>query len=146
MVDDIVPIGESITTKSGATVDRISVPKGSIVTVSIRCMNRAKVFWGPSAKEFQPERWLTLNDDPLRAKEIQGHRHLLTFSDGPRTCLGKSFALVRDTLCLPRRFTHDYFRPSSRYVSSDGHVGDTQRHCLAGGAVGSCQAFYIRIS
>jgi len=29
-----------------------------------------------------------------RAKEIQGHRHILTFSDGPRTCLGRSFALA----------------------------------------------------
>jgi hypothetical protein len=29
-----------------------------------------------------------------RAKEIQGYRHILTFSDGPRICLGKSFALA----------------------------------------------------
>ena len=25
---------------------------------------------------------------------MQGHRHLLTFSDGPRTCLGKTFAVT----------------------------------------------------
>ncbi|KAH0826177.1 hypothetical protein J3R83DRAFT_5601 [Lanmaoa asiatica] len=31
---------------------------------------------------------------PAKAKEIQGHRHLLTFVDGPRTCLGKNFALT----------------------------------------------------
>jgi cytochrome P450 len=70
------------------------VAKGTIATVSIRCMNQSEVFWGPNAKEFEPERWLTLSDDPLRAKEIQGHRHLITFLDGPRTCLGKSFALA----------------------------------------------------
>ncbi|KAK0438374.1 hypothetical protein EV421DRAFT_1714366, partial [Armillaria borealis] len=29
-----------------------------------------------------------------RTKEIQGHRHLLTFVDGPRTYLGKTFALA----------------------------------------------------
>jgi hypothetical protein len=57
-------------------------------------MNQSEVFWGPNAKEFKPERWLTLADEPLRAKEIQGHRHIISFLDGPRTCLGKSFALA----------------------------------------------------
>ncbi|KAJ6579631.1 cytochrome P450 [Mycena vulgaris] len=94
IVDDVLPIGEPITTASGDVVNSIVVDKGSLVTVSIRCMNRSEVFWGANAKDFDPERWLTLNDDPLRAKEIQGHRHLLTFIEGPRICLGKSFALA----------------------------------------------------
>ena len=58
-------------------------------------MNRSTSFWGPNAKEFKPERWL---DDesgvPEKAKEVQGYHHLLTFVDGPRTCLGKGFALA----------------------------------------------------
>lgn len=58
-------------------------------------MNRSTSFWGPDAKEFKPERWL---DDesgvPEKAKEVQGYHHLLTFVDGPRTCLGKGFALA----------------------------------------------------
>ncbi|KAH0839400.1 cytochrome P450 [Lanmaoa asiatica] len=43
-------------------------------------------------------RWLEdahgQNGIPAKAKEIQGHRHLLTFVDGPRTCLGKNFAVT----------------------------------------------------
>ena len=35
-----------------------------------------------------------------KAKEIVGHRHILTFSDGPRTCLGKGFALANFKVCL----------------------------------------------
>ncbi|KAJ7062770.1 cytochrome P450 [Mycena amicta] len=94
-VDDVIPLGEPITTKSGGVVvNQIVVPKDSVVTVSIRCMNRSTALWGPDAGEFNPERWLTLDEDSFRAKEIQGHRHLLTFSDGPRTCLGKQFALA----------------------------------------------------
>lgn len=27
------------------------------------------------------------------AKTIQGYQHILTFSDGPRLCIGKNFAL-----------------------------------------------------
>lgn len=58
-------------------------------------MNRAEVLWGPTAKEFEPERWLEADSLTLtRAQEIQGHKHILTFSDGPRTCLGRSFALA----------------------------------------------------
>ncbi|KAJ7775694.1 cytochrome P450 [Mycena maculata] len=111
LVDDIMPIGEPITTKSGQRVDRIAIPKGTILSVPIRCINRAEVFWGPSAKAFEPERWLTLNDDPLRAKEIQGHRHLLTFLDGPRTCLGKAFALAEfkaALLVLVKNFVFEF--------------------------------------
>ena len=36
----------------------------------------------------------------LKAKEIVGHKHILTFSDGPRTCLGKGFALANFKVCL----------------------------------------------
>ncbi|KIJ50769.1 hypothetical protein M422DRAFT_159309, partial [Sphaerobolus stellatus SS14] len=31
---------------------------------------------------------------PERAKEIHGFAQILTFSDGPRTCLGRQFAAV----------------------------------------------------
>jgi cytochrome P450 len=58
-------------------------------------MNRATSIWGPEAKEFVPERWLEDEKGlPTRAKDIQGYHHLLTFVDGPRTCLGKGFALA----------------------------------------------------
>ncbi|KAJ7744174.1 cytochrome P450 [Mycena metata] len=110
-VDDVIPVSEPITTASGEVVDSIVVPKGTIVTVPIRYMNQAEVFWGPNSREFEPERWLTLADDPLRAKEIQGHRHLITFLDGPRTCLGKSFALAEFKAVLSvliRNFTFEF--------------------------------------
>nr|GAT56756.1 predicted protein [Mycena chlorophos] len=93
-VDDIVPLSEPVVTATGETVDRITVLKDTVVTVSIRYMNRATALWGEDAFEFKPERWSTLESSSHRAKEIQGHRHLLTFLDGPRTCLGKSFALA----------------------------------------------------
>ncbi|KAJ7476856.1 cytochrome P450 [Mycena galericulata] len=126
MVDDIVPVGEPITTKSGECVDKIAIPEGTVVTVSIRCMNQSEVFWGPTAKEFQPERWLTLDSDPLRAKEIQGHRHLITFLDGPRTCLGKSFALAEfksALFVLVKNFTFEFpDGPDTKIVQQTGII------------------------
>jgi cytochrome P450 len=74
-------------------VNSLVIAKGTTIQVSITAINRSEVFWGPDAKEFKPERWL-IEGGLDGAKEIQGHRHLLTFSDGPRTCLGKGFALA----------------------------------------------------
>ncbi|KIJ59409.1 hypothetical protein HYDPIDRAFT_140642 [Hydnomerulius pinastri MD-312] len=92
--DDVVPLSEPIRTKSGQLVDHISVAKGSNLVISIACVNRSAAIWGSDAKEFKPERWLDEEGIPRKAKEIQGHRHLLTFVDGPRTCLGKGFAIA----------------------------------------------------
>ncbi|KAK0506763.1 cytochrome P450 [Armillaria luteobubalina] len=90
--DDVLPLSTPVVTKSGKTVNSIFVAKGSILTATLETLNTSEEFWGPDAKEFRPERWL--EDFTPRAKEIQGHRHLLTFVDGPKTCLGKTFALA----------------------------------------------------
>jgi hypothetical protein len=88
----VIPLGTPIVTPSGETVSSIVVAKGSVIVEPIRCVNRSEAIWGPDAKEFNPERWFA--DVPGPTKELQGHRHLLTFHDGPRTCLGKAFALA----------------------------------------------------
>jgi Cytochrome P450 len=64
-----------------------------LVSIPIRSINRSEKFWGPDAKEFKPERWIEggIQGD---ANEIQGYRHLLSFADGPKMCLGKPFALA----------------------------------------------------
>ncbi|KAJ7913157.1 cytochrome P450 [Mycena leptocephala] len=132
-VDDVLPVSGPITTASGEVVDSIAVAKGTIATVSICCMNQSEVFWGPNAKEFEPERWLTLSDEPLRAKEIQGHRHLVTFLDGPRTCLGKSFALAEFKAVLwvlINNFSWDF--PGGPETEIATHRGLLQRPKVAG--------------
>lgn len=98
-VDDVLPVSEPLTLPSGEVVDSVFIPKGTTVTVSIRYMNQSTALWGPDAREFKPARWLTLPGDALRAKEIQGHRHLVTFLEGPRVCLGKQFALAEFKVC-----------------------------------------------
>ncbi|KAF8838204.1 cytochrome P450 [Paxillus ammoniavirescens] len=92
--DDIIPLSEPVRTKSGNFVDHISVAKGTVIVVSKMCINRSAVIWGPEAKEFRPARWLEGHGIPGKAKEVQGHRHLLTFGDGPRACIGKGFAIA----------------------------------------------------
>ncbi|KAL4079902.1 cytochrome P450 [Scleroderma yunnanense] len=100
--DDVIPLSEPVRTRSGELVDSISVAKGTRVGISVAGMNRSSAVWGPDAKVFRPERWLEEDGIPKRAQEIQAYRHLLTFSDGPRTCLGKGFALaeLKTVLCV----------------------------------------------
>ncbi|KAJ6535132.1 cytochrome P450 [Mycena capillaripes] len=92
--NNIIPLSTPVRSASGELVDAIFVRKGSLVTMPIQCINRSVVFWGPDAKVFDPERWLDKSVEKHRAQVIQGHRHILTFADGPRMCLGKVFALM----------------------------------------------------
>jgi cytochrome P450 len=92
--DDVIPLSEPVRTKSGEMTDSISIAKGTLITISGAAINRSSAIWGPDAKEFMPDRWLSEGGISGKAKEVQGHRHLLTFVDGPRTCLGKDFAIA----------------------------------------------------
>jgi len=69
-----------------------------VVSIPIRSVNRSERFWGPDAKEFKPERWIG-GDMQGDMTKIQGYRHLLSFGDGPRMCLGKPFALAAFKVC-----------------------------------------------
>ncbi|EPS95222.1 hypothetical protein FOMPIDRAFT_87477 [Fomitopsis schrenkii] len=92
--DDVIPLSTPMRATNGQLVDSIAVAKGQLVTVPIHMMNKAVRFWGADAKDFRPARWLAEDGIPQRAQEIQGHKHLLTFVDGPRMCLGRQFALA----------------------------------------------------
>ncbi|TBU29145.1 cytochrome P450 [Dichomitus squalens] len=92
--DDIIPLSAPLRIPTGELVDRVAVTAGQGVIVPIGCMNTAVAYWGPDAHEFRPERWLHKDGLPKKAQEVQGHRHLLTFVDGHRICLGRGFALA----------------------------------------------------
>jgi len=98
--DDLIPLSEPIRDASGTLRDPIVVSRGTRVTVSIPYMNRSEKLWGTDAKKFKPERWLNPGGLECRAREIQGHKHLLTFADGPRMYLGKAFALTESKAVL----------------------------------------------
>ena len=68
--------------------------------------NRSETFWGPDSRQFNPERWL--NDLTYPAKDLHGYRHLYTFADGQRMCLGRGFALAELKVSLFFFFTLEY--------------------------------------
>ena len=60
------------------------------VVVSIWGMHRHPHFWDRPG-EFMPERWLSVNADP---------RAYMPFGLGPRTCIGRRFALIQSRASL----------------------------------------------
>ncbi|KAJ7766206.1 cytochrome P450 [Mycena metata] len=129
--DDVIPLGTPIVTPSGQTISSIVIGKGTSVVAPIRCMNRSESLWGPDAKEFKPERWFQEITTP--AKELQGHRHILSFHDGPRTCLGKTFALAEFKAALSvliRNFVFEF--PDGPDTKIEKHVSIVPRPKVAG--------------
>uniref|UniRef100_P9WEJ0 Cytochrome P450 monooxygenase claO n=1 Tax=Ampulloclitocybe clavipes TaxID=56467 RepID=CLAO_AMPCV len=120
--DDIIPLSRPLVTLSGQTVSSIAIGKGTMVGVPIRCMNRSEVLWGKDAKEFRPERWLEPGFG--ENNEVQGHRHLLTFIDGPRTCLGRGFALAEFKAVLSvliRKYAFEFPGPGGAVPKIEKH-------------------------
>ncbi|EIW76168.1 cytochrome P450 [Coniophora puteana RWD-64-598 SS2] len=107
--DDVIPLSKPVKTASGQLQDRISIAKGTSILVPVKATNTSHELWGPDATEFKPERWLS--DDPAHLpKDVSGYRHLVTFIEGPKTCIGKAFAVaeMKVVLCvLVRSFVFD---------------------------------------
>ncbi|KIL58929.1 hypothetical protein M378DRAFT_170017 [Amanita muscaria Koide BX008] len=128
--DDVVPLGSPIKTSSGEMADSIFIPKGTTVTTPFVYINRSEAFWGPNAKQFVPERWL--EENPYPSKDFSGYKHLYTFSDGPRICLGRMFALAEFKAVLAvliRNFTFEL--PSGPDTEIGIHKGILSRPKLA---------------
>ncbi|KAF7354652.1 Cytochrome P450 4F12 [Mycena sanguinolenta] len=129
--DDVIPLGTPVVTPSGETISNITIAKGTTVYAPIRCINRSEALWGPDAKDFKPERWF--EDVTVPAKDLQGHRHLLTFHDGPRTCLGKSFALAEFKAVLSVLIRNYVFElPDGPETKIETHVTIVPRPKVAG--------------
>ena len=73
------------------------VPKGTKIIISPFAVNTATSLWGPDAENFDPERWMA----PGQANKggAKSNYANLTFLAGPRSCIGKQFALA-EFACL----------------------------------------------
>jgi cytochrome P450 len=79
--DDIIPISTPSYDSRGKLIDAIPVKKGQVIVLPLLEINRSTDIWGPTAREFRPERWLDGNI-PAAAEAIHSFNHLVTFADG----------------------------------------------------------------
>ncbi|EIW76504.1 cytochrome P450 [Coniophora puteana RWD-64-598 SS2] len=115
---DIIPLSTPTRTASGGLTSFVGVHKGTRMLIPIRAINRLTSLWGPDAAEFRPSRWLSSSIPgegkeggiPESARAVQGYKNMLTFSDGPKTCLGRTFAVTEFKTVLSvliRNFTFE---------------------------------------
>lgn len=90
--DDVIPLSKSYRSKDGkSTFDSIPVKKDQLIFIPIQLINRSKNIWGPTADEFNPDRW---DEIPKMAKETGFPSQILSFIEGPRGCIGNRFAIA----------------------------------------------------
>ncbi|KAG5646052.1 hypothetical protein DXG03_004475 [Asterophora parasitica] len=94
-----VPLSEPL---PGTFETHLVIPKGTTIAIPLNVIQTDPAVWGPDAHQFRPQRWIERKDSGIRSG-----RELLTFSEGPRSCIGKAFALAEIkalTVTLLRQF------------------------------------------
>ncbi|EKM49813.1 uncharacterized protein PHACADRAFT_265519 [Phanerochaete carnosa HHB-10118-sp] len=114
--DDVVPVSTPLkrTGRDGRVVeenvDHVFVPKGTFIHVPIEGFNLDKGLWGETAWKFDPDRW---NDLPEAIKTLPGlYQHTLTFSAGPRACIGMRMSVIEIKSFLFTLVTNFKFAPA----------------------------------
>lgn len=85
-----VPVNTKVALEDDIWPDGTQVKKGDTIVWSTYALGRSTKVWGPDAKEFKPERWITPNGELRR--ESQGQ--FPAFHVGPRVCLGKFWLVL----------------------------------------------------
>ncbi|KAE9409329.1 cytochrome P450 [Gymnopus androsaceus JB14] len=80
-----VPLSEPI---EGTSDMHLVIPKGTILEIPVNVIQTDPDVWGSDAEIFRPERWLE-----RKKQGIRNEREIFAFSEGPRSCIGKVFAL-----------------------------------------------------
>jgi len=91
--DDVLPLANPITTRSGKVINELPIPKGLRLTLSIYAYQTNEDLWGKDALVYNPDRWLEERDKS--GALIGVYANLLSFSAGVKNCIGWRLALVQ---------------------------------------------------
>ncbi|EJD50603.1 cytochrome P450 [Auricularia subglabra TFB-10046 SS5] len=90
--EDHIPLERPAKGRKGNSLSHIHIQPGDEVMIPMWLVNRSQRIWGPDANQFRPERWENLPDEAAAIPGVMpGH---LTFSGGPRGCIGHRFAVA----------------------------------------------------
>jgi len=90
--DMVIPLTDGIKTSTGELINHIPVRKGQVLTMAIASYQRVESRWGEDAHQFRPSRWI--DGTVTQGQAIGPYANLLSFSGGPRVCLGWRFAIL----------------------------------------------------
>ncbi|WOK96052.1 Cytochrome P450 [Canna indica] len=89
----------------------INIPKGTNIDMPIMMSHRKKEIWGADAGEFNPLRF-----ENGTVKAAAHPTALLSFSVGPRACIGQNFAMLEAKTVLAMILQRFSFSLSSKYI------------------------------
>ncbi|KAF8973329.1 cytochrome-450 hydroxylase [Flammula alnicola] len=115
--DDEIPTSYPVHCLDGTILSQkstVTVPKGSFVHVAVEGFNLDKSIWGDDAWAFQPDRWDHL---PEGASQLPGlFSNTLTFSAGPRSCIGLRFSMIEIKTFLYILLTNFVFKTTEEKI------------------------------
>lgn len=83
-----MPLTNPVTGKDGKLIHEIFVPKNTNVMASLVAANRNAELWGPDARDWKPERWLSSLPQALVDARVPGvYSNTMTFVGGSRACM-----------------------------------------------------------
>lgn len=94
----------------------IKITKGTLLMMPISIIHRNKEIWGADANEFNPLRF-----EKGITKAAKNPNAFLTFSIGPRACIGQNFAMLEAKIVMAmilRRFSFS-LSPNYEHVPID---------------------------
>ncbi|XP_072979688.1 cytochrome P450 709B1-like [Typha angustifolia] len=89
----------------------LEVPKGTVLAMPIAIMHRDKEIWSADADEFNPLRF----ENGIR-KAANHPNALLSFSIGPRACIGQDFAMLEAKMVMAMILQKFSFSISPKYI------------------------------
>ncbi|KAG9125473.1 hypothetical protein FRC07_007468 [Ceratobasidium sp. 392] len=120
MEDDIIPTADPVRMHDGTiNTNGVYIKKGTYVYVALEGMNMLRDVWGEDAPEFRPTRWDNLPEAVKQNPGIYGG--IMTFSHGPRACIGVRFSVMIMKTFLYFLLTTYRFEPVMR-VTKENHV------------------------
>ncbi|KAB8106510.1 hypothetical protein EE612_040883 [Oryza sativa] len=95
----------------------ITVPEGTVLSIPIATIHRDKEVWGEDADIFKPERF-----ENGVSKAGKYPNALLSFSSGPRACIGQNFAMIEAKAVIAMILQRFSFTLSPKYVHAPTDV------------------------
>ena len=108
--DDMIPLSEPVTLRTGEVVDSIRIRKGSYVHIPIEGINYNKSIWGDDALQFNPDRFLSAS---TTSQPMPGLGNVMSFAFGPHACIGWRFSLLEMKVFLAALVPHLSFAPAA---------------------------------
>lgn len=110
------------------TVAGYQIPKNTTFTIPMGIINQDPKLWGPTARTFDPERWL--GEGRANSGGVENHLGFLTFLHGPRSCIGSGFAkaeLACLVAALVGKFQMDLEDPNGKVELNQHGIGTSPK-------------------